>query len=271
MTQGSALYAGSLMHLRLRPKRHLLRYRMYSMLLDLDELQDTASRLRLFSLNRFNLFSFHERDHGAGTTTGLTPWVRGRLREAGLPHDGRIQLFAMPRVLGYVFNPLSVYFCHDTQGALRAILYEVNNTFGERHCYLLEVDADQRDAGPHDAAAVRQQCAKRFHVSPFLGLDMEYRFRVLPPAASRMRMKLVVDVHDADGRTLVAEYASTRRPLDDANLLRLLFGHPLLTLKVIVGIHWEALRLWLKGVKVFNRPSEAPVAITVSRAQAEGN
>ncbi|MEC5398588.1 DUF1365 domain-containing protein [Uliginosibacterium sp. H1] len=266
MTQASALYAGSLMHLRLRPRRHLLRYRMYSVLLDLDALPATAAPLRLFSLNRFNLFSFHERDHGAGDNTGLSDWVRGRLREAGLPHDGRILLFAMPRVMGYVFNPLSVYFCHDTEGALRAILYEVNNTFGERHGYLLEVAQGQRGG-----QAVRQHSAKRFHVSPFLQLDMEYRFRVLPPTPTRPLMKLLVDVHDADGRTLVAEYGATRRTLDDANLLRLFFSHPLLTFKVIAGIHWEALRLWLKGVKVINRPAEAPVAITVLRAEPEGN
>ena len=156
----SALYVGTVMHQRLRPARHRLRYRMFSLLLDLDELSALARRLRWFSLNRFNVFSLHERDYGdvrsAADGAGLRACVERQLRAAGLPAGGAIRLLTMPRILGYAFNPLSVYFCDDADGALQALIYEVNNTFGERHSYLIEVDAGERDGG-----AIVQRCAKR--------------------------------------------------------------------------------------------------------------
>jgi DUF1365 family protein len=252
------IYAGSVMHLRLRPRRHLLRYRMFSLLVDIDALPDLAGRLRWLSLNRFNLFALHERDHGEGAASGLAGWVRRQLRDAGLAADGVILLLTMPRILGYVFNPLSVYFCHDATGDLQAILYEVNNTFGERHGYLLEVAPGQRDG-----QRVHQACAKRLHVSPFLEKDLRYRFRVRPPRAGTGRCDLTVDVLDQAGLLLVTQYDTRRRDLDDAGLLRMFFACPLLTLKVIAGIHFEALRLWLKGAKVFTKPAGAPPAVTV--------
>ena len=257
----AAIYAGSVMHLRERPRRHLLRYRIYSLLLDLDALDELSGRLRWLSVNRFNLFSLCERDHGAGTPRGLADWARRQLLEAGLPHDGPIYLLTMPRILGYAFNPLSVYFCHDAAGSLRAILYEVNNTFGERHCYLLEVAAGQREG-----IEVRHTCAKRLHVSPFLSLDLTYRFRVRPPHPARARFNLCVDVHDKAGRVLLARYDTRRHSLDDRTLLRLFAADPLLTFKVIAGIHWEALRLWLKGIRAHAKPAAPRAAVTVLKA-----
>lgn len=252
MSEASALYVGRVMHQRLRPKRHRLGYRVYALLVDLDELPALAQRLRLFSLNRFNLFSLHERDHGAGHG-GLRAHVERQLVAAGLPAGGAIRLLTMPRILGYAFNPISVYFCDDASGALRALLYEVNSTFGERHSYLIEVDPAERGA-----PLLHQRCAKRLHVSPFLAMEMHYEFRVAPPSAERTGLGLGVTAHDASGALLVARLDATRRPLGDAALLRVFVTHPLLTLKIVAAIHWEALRLWLKGVRLQPRPAASP-------------
>jgi len=253
----SALYTGHVMHQRQRPARHRLRYRVFSLLLDLDELPALGRRLRWLSLDRFNLFSFHQADHGDGTPGGLRAHVERQLAAAGLPAGGAIRLLAMPRILGHVFNPLSVYFCHAPGGALAALLYEVNNTFGERHSYLIPVEPLAREQG----APVLQRCAKQMHVSPFLGLDMEYRFRIRPPEGGAL--SIGVDTHDADGAVLVARLDAQRRALDDRALLAAFFGHPLLTLKVVAAIHWEALRLWRKGVPVHRKPAAPHRPVTI--------
>jgi len=259
MSDASALYVGRVMHQRLRPKRHRLAYRVFTLLLDLDELPSLARRLRLFSLNRFNLFSLHERDHGAGDG-GLRAHVEHQLRAAGLPTGGTIRLLTMPRILGYAFNPISVYFCADTSGVLRALLYEVNSTFGERHSYLIEVEAAERGA-----PILNQRCSKRLHVSPFLPMELHYQFRVAPPQADRTGLSLGISAHDVGGVLLNARLDATRRPLDDAALLRVFLTHPLLTMKVIAAIHWEALRLWLKGIRLQPRPAPPSQDVSVTK------
>jgi uncharacterized protein len=256
----SALYVGHVMHRRLRPLRHRLAYRMFSLLVDIDELDALHARLRCFSVNRFNLFSLHPADHGDGSATsgaGLRAHAEAALREAGLPTGGAIRLLAMPRILGYAFNPLSVWFCDAPGGGLQAIVYEVNNTFGERHSYLVPVDAAQRMA-----AVVEQRCDKQLYVSPFLGMALRYRFRVEPPGE---RMSLGITVHDGDRAVLQARLDAEHRPLSDAALLRVFATHPLLTLKVIAGIHWEALRLWLKGARLHPRPRAPANPVTVHK------
>lgn len=266
MESASALYAGPVMHQRLRPARHRLRYRMFSLLVDLDELPALAKRLRLFSLNRFNLFSLHERDYGdvalqpvdAG---GLRGHVERQLRAAGLPTGGAIRLLTMPRILGYAFNPLSVYFCAGADGELRALLYEVHNTFGERHSYLIEVDAAARGAD-----RIVQGCAKSFRVSPFLAHELRYEFRVEPPRADRRDLSVGIVARDAAGTIVNARFDAERRRLDDAALARVFFSHPLLTLKVIAAIHWEALRLFLKGVRLQPAPAPAAASLTIVRS-----
>jgi DUF1365 family protein len=263
MTSGSSgLYVGRVMHRRLAPLRHALAYRVFSVLFDLDELTTLDARLRWFSVGRFNLFSFRPQDHGDGSANdvaGLRAQMASRLREAGLPAGGAIRLLAMPRLLGHAFNPLSVWFCHaPDDGPLQAIVYEVNNTFGERHSYLIEVDAAQRGA-----ARVEQRCDKRMFVSPFLGMDLHYRFRIEPP---QQQLSIGVSVHEPDGRAVLnARLDAKRRPLTDAALLRVFFTHPLLTLKVVAGIHWEALRLWWKGVPLQQRPAASRHTLTVVR------
>ncbi|MCZ7660171.1 MAG: DUF1365 family protein [Xanthobacteraceae bacterium] len=176
MTLRSSLYVGAVMHRRLRPRPHRFRYRAYWLLLDLDELDQLARRLRWFSHNRANAVSLHDADHGDGSATPLRAQIARRLAAEGIDLEGgRVQLLCMPRTLGYCFNPLSVYFCHRGDGALAAVIYEVHNTFGARHSYVLPA------AG---AGAVRQHCRKSFYVSPFLDMELRYDFRVAVPTRS---------------------------------------------------------------------------------------
>jgi DUF1365 family protein len=256
----SALYAGRVMHQRLRPAKHRLSYRVFSLLLDIDELPALARRLRLFSLNRFNLFSLHERDYGAGDGLGLRPYVERQLVAAGLRAGGAIRLLSMPRILGYAFNPLSVYYCDHPDGSgLQAILYEVNNTFGQRHSYLIAVDAAGRDGRD-----IAQRCDKQFHVSPFLGLDLRYDFRMQAPDAARPGLAIGITVADDTGPVLVARFDAKRRALGDAALAAVFFSHPLLTLKVVGAIHWEALRLWIKGARFHACPAAPAQSVTIA-------
>ncbi len=253
----SALYIGRVSHKRLRPRRHRLAYRVFSLLVDLDELETLDRRLRLFSLNAFNLFSLRPSDYGFAQSGDLRSEVEAVLAAAGIDlGSGPISLLTMPRILGYAFNPLSIFFCHAGDGALGAILYQVNNTFGERHSYLVE--ARDSDQGP-----LTHEGCKRFYVSPFLGLDMVYRFRIEPPAEA---FSLAIEARDSDGPILFADQKLRREPLSDLSLLLVFFTHPLMTAKVIVGIHWEALLLWLKGAPRHLRPP--PPAQPVSRIAA---
>jgi uncharacterized protein len=254
---GSCLYFGRVVHLRLRPVRHALSYRVFSLFLDLDELSDAARRLKLFSLNRFNVFSFYERDHGPRSEQPLKPYVEAQLARAGIALEGgTIRLLCFPRVLGYVFNPLSIYFCHHRDGALSAVLYEVSNTFGEHHSYLIPVR-------PATEPFVRQSCAKEFYVSPFMEMDCRYEFRLAPPDA---RLAVTIRQSDRQGPILDASLDGTRAALSDANLVRAFCRYPLMTLKVIAGIHWEAIRLWRKGVRILPRPAPPPDLVTICEA-----
>jgi uncharacterized protein len=259
VTIRSALYVGRVTHHRLRPRRHSLGYRSYWLLLDLDEIDALPRHLKLFSHNRFNLFSFHDRDHGTGDRRPLREAIEGRLEASGTDLDGGpIRLLAMPRLLGYVFNPISIYFCHYRDGALAALVYQVHNTFGERHSYVIAVEEPRR-AGP-----IRQDCSKRFHVSPFLGMDMRYDFRVIEPAEMA---RLIVRGSDHDGDLIVASMLGTRVPLTDVNLIRVFVTHPLLTLKVTFGIHFEAVLLWLKGLRLYPKPAAPAEPVTAKPAR----
>jgi len=258
MTTQSALYVGRVTHQRLRPRRHSLAYRAYWLLLDLDELEALSHRLKLFSHDRFNLFAFHTADHADGARTPLRDTIERHLAEAKIAYDGgAIRLLTMPRLLGYVFNPLSVYFCHQKDGSLAAILYEVTNTFGERHSYLIAAPEGQD-------GVIRQHCAKQFYVSPFLDMDMRYAFSVAGPDE---KVRVVVRGSDKEGDIIVASLVGARKPLTDANLARLAATYPLMTLKVTLGIHWEALLLWLKGVRLQSKPAPPAKLISASGAR----
>jgi DUF1365 family protein len=245
------------MHQRLRPRRHRLRYRVFAMLLDLDGLDALAARLWLFSRNRFNLFGFSDRDHGDGSTRPLRRQIEDQLAAAGIElGGGAIRLLTMPRVLGYVFNPLSVYFCYRRTGILAAIVYEVNNTFGERHNYLMPVSDD-------DTGTIYQETSKRLFVSPFMGMDMTYLFRVIPPES---RVGIAITARDAQGPLIVASLFARRASLSDTGLALAFVVYPLLTLKVIAGIHWEAMRIWLKGVRLHDHRPAPASSFTLGRS-----
>jgi hypothetical protein len=233
------LFPGVVMHHRLRPFRHRFVYRVFSLLLDPDRLDSLDRRLRLFSAERGNLFSFQNRDHGARDGSPLRPWIEARLAEVGLDlAHGPIRLLCFPRVLGYVFNPLSIYFCYDPANVLRAIVYEVKNTFGGQRAYALPVGELRADG------QIRQACGKDFYVSPFIDLEAGYRFKLIPPTD---RLSVVIQEEVEAGTQLVATLSGRRVPLTDRQLLRAALRMPFMTHKVIAGIHWEALKLWRKG------------------------
>lgn len=256
----SALYDGAVVHQRLSPRRHRLRYRLFQLLLDLDELPRLHFGLRLFAHNRFALFSLHDRDHLAGDGRPLRAQVEAMLASAGIDiGGGPIRLLCMPRVLGYVFNPLSIYFCHRPSGALAAAVLEVNNTFGERHVYLVEAEPA---AGRQ---IVRRGCAKTFFVSPFMGLEMSYDFRLAAPAET---VTTAILGRGPDGAPLIAAaFAGERRALTDRTLGRAFVAHPLLTLKVILAIHWEAVKLLAKGIGLRRKPAPPAAGVTVVRPE----
>lgn len=243
----SAIYTGAVAHNR--PRKHRLRYRVFMLTLDLDELGALDKRLRLFGHNRANLSSLFDRDHAGRINAAIKPQIEAKLREAGIAWSGgRIILLTMPRLLNYVFNPLSVYFCFRGDGDVAAIVHEVSNTFGERHFYVLKPEQTQ-------GGVIAQTCEKNFFVSPFLEQELRYEFRILPPGE---RVSVAMIVKRGAEIALTASFAGERRELSDAAILRAWAGNPLMTLKVITGIHWEALKMWTKGVRYLGRRARPP-------------
>lgn len=233
------LYQGHVMHMRLTPFAHKFRYRVFSLLLDVDRMAETLAPLRLLKLDRFGLMSFARRDHGYRDGSDLRPWVEEQLATKDIAPPHRIWLLSFPRILGYAFNPLAVYFCEDSDGRMSGIVYQVKNTFGDQHPYVIATTGDADGAFRHDQD-------KGFYVSPFIEMDQTYRFTLRRPG---QRLAVRIRQHDADGPYLIATQSGTRKPLTDAALLRLWMGHPLMTLKVISAIHWQALKLWFKGAR----------------------
>jgi uncharacterized protein len=242
------LYIGEVIHQRFAPRPHRLGYDIFQILVNLD----SVPQARFLSHNRFNLFSFYDRDHGPsqGDTAGpLRDRMVAMLREKALyAEDDRIWLLAMPRVLGFVFNPISLYFLQSSDGSLKAVVYEVNNTFGDRHSYVLPVETKTHH--------IRQHSDKRLHVSPFMDTrDMAYDFDLTAPGET-FALKIRLRHHAAEGicDMLFAGFTAKRTSITDKALWRLFWSMPLMTLKVIAGIHWEALQIWLKGIKLRPKP-----------------
>ncbi len=253
------LCLGQVRHRRLRPVDHAFHYGLYFLRLPLRAMaagEGPAFASRLLSRNRFNLLSFHDADHGDGGGA-LLDWITTFLARQGVTEvDGEIWLQAMPRVLGYVFNPISFWFCHRADGALRAVLCDVRNTFGERHWYLL-------DTGAAIAYGSELQAAKVFHVSPFFPVDGGYRFRFLRASRARdgraeERHLACVDYHGGEGARLRTSLSGRAVPIGDLAVARAFLAYPLMSFGVIAKIHWQALRLWLRRVPFFTKPAPPP-------------
>jgi DUF1365 family protein len=251
----AALYVGQTTHARFKPQPHKFRYGVFQILVDIDHLEDAFAGLRTLGLGKFGLFSFAASDHGARDSRPLRAWVEAKLAEAGVAANAaHIRLLCFPRILGFVFNPLSIFFVSDDAGRLEAVIYEVNNTFGQTHAYVTPA------TGQGDE---RQEVDKAFFVSPFYGVEGGYRFRLSPPEES---FDLVICKHTAGETDFVATLSAERRDLTDGALMRLFFGMPLMTIGVVAAIHWEALRLWFKGARFYSRPPGPRASASVGRA-----
>ncbi len=247
---------GRVGHSRLRPVANRFSYGVYFLRLPLRSLSDWSGAAPFLSRNRFNLLSFHDSDHGDGQRP-LTEWIDTLLADEGITDaDGEIWLQTFPRVLGYVFNPVSFWFCHRKDGALRAVLCAVTNTFGERHCYLL-------DTGAPMAYGIELRARKAFHVSPFCAIEGGYRFRFTrderpdgtsPQAGTHEHTLARIDHHDASGPLLLTGISGVSRSVTTRTVLRAFFFYPLMTFGVVAKIHWQALRLWFKRVPFFRKP-----------------
>ena len=254
----AALYEGVVVHKRLQPRLHRLRYRVFSILFDCDALDALGRRLRLFSHNRFNLFGLYDRDHGDGGT--LTDYLGSLAARSGVDCEiAHFMMLCYPRVLGYAFNPLTVYFGLDGKHRVRLLIYEVNNTFGERRTYVLPAD-------PQGGDVITQGCRKRLYVSPFNRVEGRYLFHVTPPGTD---LTVGVALETDAGPVLKAHFRGERRELSDATLLRALARTGWMTVKVIAGIHYEALKLWAKGMRPVKRPRHPRTGLSFIAAPKE--
>ena len=239
----SCIYNGTVIHKRFKPKEHFFKYKVFSLLIDLSELDELNKKIRFFSFNKFNLISFHEKDHGERDGSSIIEWVKLNLKNNNISYDKiKIKLLCYPRILGYVFNPLSVFFVYDENEKLISILYEVKNTFGEQHTYVFRVD--------NESNLIQNNCSKKFHVSPFIEMNCLYYFKILKPTD---KLSVVINQNDDSGKLLFASQDGLKKELNNKNLMISYMSHPLMSFKIIGAIHFEALKLWLKGVKLVKR------------------
>ncbi len=238
------LYESETTHRRIGAVTHGFRYRLFQILLDIDRIDEDLRGLTMIRRGRLGLFSYDDRDHGWRDGRTLRGWVLERLAEARVTATAhRIRLLTMPRVLGFVFNPISLFYVEDAAGGLEAVIYEVNSTFGQTHAYV---------APAAGRGFQRQTAEKRLFVSPYYGVDGAYRFDVSPPGCA---LELAIVKHDAEGQIdFTATLRGKRKPLTDGRMLRLFLSFPLMTLQVVIGIHWQALRLFVKGARLVPRP-----------------
>ncbi len=239
MIKESSIYVGKVIHKRFKPKEHFFKYKVFSLFLDLSEIKKIKEKIFFFSHNKFNLISFFDKDHGERNGSSLIDWVKKNLRSLNIDtRDVKIKLLCYPRIFGYVFNPLSIFFIYNSSSSLIAILYEVKNTFGEQHTYVFKTDPKKQ--------VVENKCDKKFYVSPFMDLNSTYNFKILNP---KEKLSVIIDQRDQTGKLLFASQDGKRLDLSAKNLLFSYLKHPLMTIKIILAIHFEALKLWLKGIK----------------------
>ena len=240
----NCIYIGKVFHKRHIPFEHAFTYRVFTVLVDIDELPSLSKRLKTFSFNRFNLFSLYNKDHAKRDGSDIRPWIETAAKEKNIDIEGgKIYMLAFPRIFGYVFNPITLFFCYNRVGELKTVLHQVKNTFGGQHGYLQPV----KDT----TGTIKQECEKIFHVSPFIHMDCTYKFRFKEPEEL---LDFAIHQFTKDEKILTATWDGQRHELTDKNLLKTLLTHPLLTLKIIAGIHWEALHIWRKGAKYISPP-----------------
>ena len=239
----SSIYNGTVIHKRFKPKIHYFKYKVFSLLIDLSELKDLSKKIKFFSYNKFNLLSFYEKDHGNRDGSSLVSWVKKNLEDNNINSENvKIKLLCYPRIFGYVFNPLSVFYIYDESEKLVCILYEVKNTFGEQHTYIFKVDNDQK--------LYQHNCSKKFHVSPFIEMNCKYFFRLLKPGE---KISVIIDQYQTDEKILYASQDGQRVDFNTKELIKSYFKHPLMTFKIILAIHFEAFKLWIKGIRFIKK------------------
>tara|TARA_B100000700_G_C15009477_1_gene840189 strand:- start:446 stop:1216 length:771 start_codon:yes stop_codon:yes gene_type:complete len=235
----SCIYSGYVTHKRFKPKRHFFSYKTFSLLIDLNEIENLEKKINFFSYNKFNILSFYNRDHGPRDGSSLIKWAKKILKDSNVDiGSGTIKLLCFPRFFGYVFNPLSVFYCYSENLELSAVLYEVKNTFNEQHTYVFKTTQTSN--------LVLHKCNKKFYVSPFIDMETFYNFRLLKPGDN---LNIFIKQADAEGILLTACQVGKRLEFNSKNLLNQFLKHPLMSLKVIAAIHFEAFRLWSKGIK----------------------
>ena len=252
MIKNSKIYTGKVIHKRFKPKEHYFKYNVFSLLIDLNELEEINKYIKFFSYNKFNIISFYDKDHGDRDGSSIKLWVKKNLRNIGImTEDVSIKLLCYPRIFGYVFNPLSTYFIYNKHSELISIFYEVKNTFGEQHTYIFKA---------HDEKTVQNKCKKKFYVSPFIEMDCEYHFKTLNP---REQLSVVINQNDKDGKLLFASQDGISKDFNNKNLILSYLTHPLMTFKIIGAIHYEAFKLWAKRIKLIAKKIKLKNNITI--------
>ena len=246
----SCIYNGEVNHTRFKPVKHFLNYKTFSLFIDLDEIEQLDKSISIFSHNKFNIFSFYNKDHGDRDGNCLKKWVISNLQKYKIEGSiSKIKILCYPRIFGYVFNPLSIFYCYEND-KLKSIFYEVKNTFNEQHTYIFKIK---------DGEEIKQKCKKKFYVSPFMDMETFYNFKLIDP---NQRLSVMIKQTDAEGTVLTATQTGDKKEFNFKQLLINFFRYPLMTLKIISSIHFEALLLWKKGAiyrkrdkKVFNNLS----------------
>ena len=239
----SSIYNGQVIHKRFKPKVHSFKYDVFSLLIDLSELEILDKQVNFFSYNKFNWTSFYDKDHGNRDGSSLINWVHENLKKNNITVENiKIKILCYPRIFGFVFNPLSVFYVYNSNENLISILYEVKNTFGEQHTYIFRVEKD--------ANLIQATCSKKFHVSPFIEMNCNYFFRLLKPGN---KISVIIDQYEDDDKILYASQDGIRSDFNTKYLIKSYLKHPLMTFKIIIAIHYEAFKLWLKGIKFIKK------------------
>ena len=253
MIKNSIIYNGKVIHRRFKPKEHYFKYNVFSLLIDLDELEIIQNKIKIFSYNKFNIISFYETDHGPRDGTSLKKWIIKNLKDIGINNENiQIKLLCYPRIFGYAFNPLSVFFIYNKNSELISILYEVKNTFGEQHTYIFKLQKTDE--------LIEHTCKKKFHVSPFIEMDCTYFFKITKPEE---KILVYIDERDNESKLLVALQEGVKVNLNNKNLIKNYLSHPLMSFKIILAIHFEAFRLWIKGVKLIKKKFKIKNNVTI--------